>query len=80
MNKLRFGLSLVLTSTRPCCPRRRLGCVGRGRHVYVNDKTGENTVGAFDRHADGTVTPMRGSPFAAGARVPAGARFAGVCN
>jgi 6-phosphogluconolactonase (cycloisomerase 2 family) len=36
-------------------------------HVYVNDNTaGTNTVGAFDRHADGTLTPEAGSPFTAG--------------
>src|SRR6266704_5914686 len=36
-------------------------------HVYVNDNTaGTNTIGAFDRHADGTLTPQAGSPFAAG--------------
>jgi 6-phosphogluconolactonase len=36
-------------------------------HVYVNDNTaGTNTIGAFDRHADGTLTPLAGSPFAAG--------------
>ncbi len=36
-------------------------------HVYVNDNTaGTNTIGAFDRHADGTLTPEPGSPFAAG--------------
>ena len=36
-------------------------------HVYVNDNTtGTNTIGAFDRHADGTLTPETGSPFAAG--------------
>src|SRR6266567_9441313 len=36
-------------------------------HVYVNDNTaGTNTIGAFDRHADGTLSPMSGSPFAAG--------------
>jgi len=36
-------------------------------HVYVNDNTaGPNTIGAFDRHADGTLTPEAGSPFAAG--------------
>ncbi len=36
-------------------------------HVYVNDNTaGTNTIGAFDRHADGTLTPPAGSPFAAG--------------
>jgi 6-phosphogluconolactonase len=36
-------------------------------HVYVNDNTaGANTIGAFDRHADGTLTAEAGSPFAAG--------------
>src|ERR1051326_1333205 len=36
-------------------------------HVYVNDNTTPvNTIGAFDRHADGTLTPQAGSPFAAG--------------
>jgi 6-phosphogluconolactonase len=36
-------------------------------HAYVNDNTaGANTIGVFDRHADGTLTPHAGSPFAAG--------------
>ena len=36
-------------------------------HVYVNDNTkGTNTIGAFNRHADGTLTPEPGSPFGAG--------------
>lgn len=36
-------------------------------HVYVNDNTaGTNTIGAFDRHADGTLSTELGSPFAAG--------------
>src|SRR5712672_2634800 len=36
-------------------------------HVYVDDNTaGANTIGAFNRHADGTLTPEAGSPFAAG--------------
>jgi 6-phosphogluconolactonase len=36
-------------------------------HVYVNDNTaGPNTIAAFDRRADGTLTPLAGSPFAAG--------------
>ena len=40
------------------------GVVG---HVYVNDNTaGSNTIGAFDQHADGTLTAMPGSPFSAG--------------
>jgi 6-phosphogluconolactonase len=36
-------------------------------HVYVDDNTaGTNTIGAFDRHADGSLTPEPGSPFLAG--------------
>ena len=36
-------------------------------HVYVDDNTaGTNTIGAFDRHADGSLTPDAGSPFTAG--------------
>jgi 6-phosphogluconolactonase (cycloisomerase 2 family) len=36
-------------------------------HVYVNDNTaGTNTIAAFDRHEDGTLTPEAGSPFTAG--------------
>ena len=36
-------------------------------HVYVNDNTsGTNTIAAFDRHPDGTLTPEAGSPFPAG--------------
>jgi 6-phosphogluconolactonase (cycloisomerase 2 family) len=36
-------------------------------HVYVDDNTAPtNTIGAFDRHANGSLTPLAGSPFAAG--------------
>ena len=37
-------------------------------HVYIDDNnnSGVNTIGAFDRYADGSLTPMRGSPFVAG--------------
>jgi 6-phosphogluconolactonase len=36
-------------------------------HVYVNDNTAvSNTIGAFDRHADGSLSRAVGSPFAAG--------------
>lgn len=36
-------------------------------YVYVNDNTATtNTIGAFDRHADGSLTPIPGSPFTAG--------------
>ena len=36
-------------------------------HVYVNDNTAPaNSIGAFDRHANGRLTPMNGSPFTIG--------------
>jgi 6-phosphogluconolactonase (cycloisomerase 2 family) len=36
-------------------------------HVYVDDNTAPaNTISGFDRHADGTLTPIPGSPFTAG--------------
>ena len=36
-------------------------------HTYVNDNSaGANTVAGFDRHADGSLTPIPGSPFSAG--------------
>jgi len=36
-------------------------------HVYVNGNTaGVNTIAGFDRHTDGSLTPIGGSPFAAG--------------
>jgi 6-phosphogluconolactonase len=45
-------------------------------HVYVNNNTaGHNTISGFDRHADGTLTPIAGTPFdagAAGAGTPTG--------
>jgi 6-phosphogluconolactonase len=36
-------------------------------HVYVNgNTTGTNTIDGFDRHADGSLTAIPGSPFTAG--------------
>ncbi len=36
-------------------------------HAYVDDNTAaSNTVAGFDRHADGSLTPIPGSPFPAG--------------
>ncbi|HME02162.1 MAG TPA: beta-propeller fold lactonase family protein, partial [Solirubrobacteraceae bacterium] len=36
-------------------------------HAYANDNTAtSNTVAGFDRHADGSLTPIPGSPFTAG--------------
>src|SRR5579864_4167153 len=60
------SLALVLSGSTAAASNddHAAGVVG---HVYVNDNTaGTNTIGAFDRHADGTLTPMVGSPFSAG--------------
>jgi 6-phosphogluconolactonase (cycloisomerase 2 family) len=36
-------------------------------HAYINDNTAvSNTVAGFDRHADGSLTPISGSPFPVG--------------
>ena len=43
------------------------GSSGAAGHVYVDDNTaGTNTIGVFDRQADGSLVPAPGSPFAAG--------------
>jgi hypothetical protein len=40
-------------------------------HVYMDDNTvGTNTIGAFNRLADGSLVPMHGSPFVAGGARP----------
>jgi 6-phosphogluconolactonase (cycloisomerase 2 family) len=40
------------------------GVVGQ---LYVNDNTtGVNTIAGFDRHSDGSLTPLPGSPFSVG--------------
>jgi 6-phosphogluconolactonase (cycloisomerase 2 family) len=40
---------------------------GSAGHVYVNNNSVvQNTVAGFERHADGTLTPLPGSPFATG--------------
>ena len=36
-------------------------------YTYINDNTAaSNTIAGFDRHADGSLTPIPGSPFLAG--------------
>jgi 6-phosphogluconolactonase len=43
-------------------------------HVYVNgNTTGSNTIAGFNRHADGSLTPIAGSPFTAGGSGTGGA-------
>jgi 6-phosphogluconolactonase len=56
-----FLLGTGLASARQDHPSPVVG------HVYVNDNTAPvNTIAAFDRHADGALTPLPGSPFTAG--------------
>jgi 6-phosphogluconolactonase len=68
MTKGLLALAVVLVATTAILAGRAAAAgsavVG---HVYVNDNTGGvNTVAGFDRHSDGTLTPMPGSPFLAG--------------
>ena len=62
-------------SPERCSPGRPSGTASAASgspvvgHTYVNgNNAGENTVVAFDRHADGSLTPTPGSPFAIGGR------------
>lgn len=68
MRKFRFGFAVALASA--CAMLAAVTATASSDvvgHVYVNDNTsGANTIAAFDRHTDGTLTPMAGSPFAAG--------------
>jgi hypothetical protein len=50
---------------RRCPPVRRQAPVTG--HVYLDDNTaGANTIAVFDRHTDGSLTPLPGPPFAVG--------------
>jgi 6-phosphogluconolactonase len=71
---LRFGsllavaasTAIVLTGGAAASPTGPDGSRVVG-HVYVDDNTAPvNTVAAWDRHADGTLTAIPGSPFAIG--------------
>jgi 6-phosphogluconolactonase (cycloisomerase 2 family) len=64
----RLALLLVVTAAAAVGPAGTAAAASSVvGHVYVNDNTaGANTIAAFDRHADGTLTPITGSPFVAG--------------
>jgi len=64
---LLLGLAAATAVAAPASASASTGGSPATGHVYVNDNTaGTNTIGAFDRHADGTLTPEPGSPFPAG--------------
>ena len=61
------GLAVLAVAASLSASLTVFGAEDAAGHVYVNDNTaGTNTVAAFDRHGDGTLTPLTGSPFAAG--------------
>src|ERR1700722_3465085 len=62
-----LGLAAAAAIAVPASASASTGASRVVGHVYVNDNTkGTNTIGAFDRHADGSMTPVAGSTFAAG--------------
>ena len=62
-----LGIAAAAAMAVPASASASTGASPVVGHVYVNDNTkGTNTIGAFDRHADGSLTPVAGSPFAAG--------------
>ena len=64
---LLFGLAAAAASFAPAAASASTGGSPVVGHVYTDDDTaGANTIGALDRHADGTLTPTAGSPFKAG--------------
>src|SRR2546421_12763682 len=68
MREVRFAVMLALaTAGAVVAAGAASAAPGVVGHLYVNDNTGGvNTIAGFDRHADGTLTPMAGSPFVAG--------------
>jgi 6-phosphogluconolactonase len=67
LGALILGLAAAAAAAVPAAASASTGHSPVVGHVYVNDNTkGTNTIGGFDRHADGTLTPEAGSPFVAG--------------
>jgi 6-phosphogluconolactonase len=59
-----LALTLAAATSASAGAATTNGVVG---HLYVNDnRAAHNTISAFDRHADGSLSPIPGSPFAAG--------------
>jgi 6-phosphogluconolactonase len=68
-NRRLFGLAGVIAAVATTLSVGTAAAAGSPAvgHVYVNNNSsGHNTIAAFDRHADGSLTPIAGSPFNAG--------------
>jgi 6-phosphogluconolactonase len=66
---VRFALLLVVSALLAMVGASSTSAAQGGvvGHVYVNNNmAGTNSISAFDRHADGSLTPMTGSPFDTG--------------
>src|SRR5438105_7139643 len=60
------GLVVVAAAGAIAAPAGAAGSSVAGQ-LYVNDNTAvANTISGFDRHTDGSLTPLPGSPFVAG--------------
>src|SRR3954469_25191484 len=69
-----IAIASVLATTSPIAAASATSVSGVVGHVYVNNNTaGTNSVAGFDRHADGSLTPIAGSPFKAGGAGPGAA-------
>src|SRR6266576_250928 len=67
MRKVRFAVLLVVVTAGVALASAASAASSVVGHLYVNDNTGGvNSIAGFDRHADGTLTPIPGSPFQAG--------------
>ena len=68
MKAVRFGvLAALATATAALAAGTGSAASDVVGQLYINDNTaGVNTVAGFDRHTDGSLTPIPGSPFAVG--------------
>ncbi|HEV7810677.1 MAG TPA: beta-propeller fold lactonase family protein, partial [Candidatus Limnocylindrales bacterium] len=63
------GLAGVLAALVATITAGTVGATGARTvgHLYVNNNSaGTNTIAGFNRHADGSLSPILGSPFTAG--------------
>jgi hypothetical protein len=58
---LALGLAAAAAVAAPAAASASTSASPVVGHIYVNDNTaGTNTISAFDRHADGSLTPRQG--------------------
>jgi hypothetical protein len=78
MRKIRLSVLLVLSAAVAVTVGSGAAAASKDNsssdivgHIYINDNTAPvNTVAGFDRHSDGTLTAIPGSPFVVGGAGP----------